>query len=390
MTPRIPCLGGPAPALLLLALLGSCGGRAHSPSADPPPATAGMAAVPDDARSIIGLQVEELRPQPFTVTITVPGMVRSDQDTTALVGPIIEGRISQVLVGWGETVKRGQVLAWLDSVEVGEARAAWFRAQAELQVADATVKRLQQLTADKIVATKDLAAAQGDLATAHAEADAARNALRILGFSDDEVDHLASGQDAGSRVPLVAPIDGTIVDRTAVTGAWAEPSAALFTIMDLGTLWVDAQVYEKDLGAVQVGEEVSVSVISAPDRDLSGRVSYVGSTVDAATRTTIVRTVVANPDGLLKPGMFASVRIVTRESSGSLLLPEGAVLQAPDRRQVVVEEAGRYQLRDVRVGATAEGRVEILDGLHAGERVVIGGQNQIATQLATDAASATP
>ncbi|HEX5009350.1 MAG TPA: efflux RND transporter periplasmic adaptor subunit [Planctomycetota bacterium] len=349
-----------------------------------------MAALPDAARSLIGLQVEELRPQPFTVAITVPGMVRSDQDTTALVGPIIEGRISQVLVGWGETVKRGQVLAWLDSAEVGEARAAWFRAQAELQVADATVKRLQQLAADRIVASKDLSAAEGERATAQAESDAARNTLRILGFSDDDVEQLSS-QDAGSRVPLVAPIDGTIVDRTAVTGAWAEPSAALFTIMDLGTLWVDARVYEKDLGAVQPGQELSVSVIAAPDRSVSGRVSYVGSTVDDATRTTIVRTVVANPDGLLKPGMFASVRIVTRESSGSLLLPEGAVLQAPDKRQVVVEEAaGRYQLRDVRVGATADGRVEILDGLHAGERVVTGGQNQIATQLAADAASATP
>ena len=389
MTPRIPCLGAPAPTLLLLALLGGCGERDHSASADPPPATAGMAAIPDDARSIIGLQVEELRPQPFTVAITVPGMVRSDQDTTALVGPIIEGRISQVLVGWGETVKRGQVLAWLDSAQVGEARAAWFRAQAQLQVADATVKRLQQLTAGKIVATKDLSAAEGDRASAQAESDAARNTLRILGFSDDDVEHLSS-QDVGSRVPLVAPIDGTIVDRTAVTGAWAEPSAALFTIMDLGTLWVDAQVYEKDLAAVQPGQEVSVSVIAAPDRSVSGRVGYVGSTVDDATRTTIVRTVLANPDGLLKPGMFASVRIVTRESSGSLLLPEGCVLQAPDRRQVVVEEAGRYQLRDVRVGATADGRVEILDGLRAGERVVTGGQNQIATQLAADAASATP
>ena len=390
MNSRISRLGAHVPALVLLGCLGACGGGARPAASDPAPASASPAAVADDARSIIGLQVEELRPQPFTVAITVPGMVRSNQDTTALVGPIIEGRISQVLVGWGESVKRGQVLAWLDSAAVGEAKAAWFRAQAELQVADAAVKRLQLLSAGKIVATKDLTAAEGDRASAQAEADAARNALRIMGFSDDEVDHLASGQDSGSRVPLVAPIDGTIVDRTAVTGAWAQPSAALFTIMDLGTLWVDAQVYEKDLGAVQPGQEVTVSVIAAPDRSVTGRVSYIGSTVDDATRTTIVRTVVDNADGLLKPGMFASVRIVTRESDGSLLLPEGSVLQSPDKRQVVVEEAGRYRLRDVHVGATADGRVEVLDGLRAGERVVTGGQNQIATQLAVVAASGAP
>jgi cobalt-zinc-cadmium efflux system membrane fusion protein len=390
MTARISWLGACAPALVLV-VLGACGGSAaRTASADPPPAIASMAAVPDEARSIIGLQVEELQPQPFSVAITVPGMVRSDQDTTALVGPIIEGRISEVLVGWGETVKRGQVLAWLDSAAVGEAKAAWFRAQAELQVADATLKRMQQLTAGRIVATKDLTAAEGERATAQAESDAARNALRIMGFSDDEVDHLASGKDIGSRVPLVAPIDGTIVDRTAVTGVWAEPSAALFTIMDLGTLWVDAQVYEKDLGAVHAGQEVEVSVIAAPDRRVAGRVSYIGNTVDDATRTTIVRTVVANADGLLKPGMFASVHIVTRASAGSLLLPDGCVLQLPDRRQVVVEEAGRYRLRDVHVGATADGRVEILDGLRAGERVVTAGQNQIATQLAAGAASGAP
>jgi cobalt-zinc-cadmium efflux system membrane fusion protein len=386
MNARIPIPGPLAWAAFLLVTLAACGGQ----PADPAPATTPDASVPsidvrDDARSAIGLQVTELQPQSFSVTVQAPGTVRADQDATAIVGPIVEGRIREVLVGWGDRVARGQVLAWLDSVAAGEAKAAHFRSRAALDVADARLKRMQLLSTNKIVATKDLKDAEAELATAQADAAAADDALQLMGYTDDDVARFSDDREPASRVPLVSPLDGAVVERNAVVGAWAAPPDALFTIMDLGRGWVDAEVYEKDLAALRPGQPVTVSVVAWPDRTFSGQVGYIGGTVDESRRTIIVRTVVANPDGLLKPGMFATVGIVTRDARDTLLVPEGAVLQGPRASQVVVEEDGRYRLRDVQVGAASAGRLEIVGGLSAGERVVTGGQNQIAAELATAA-----
>jgi len=138
-------------ALIVACLSPGCGG-AGGPESDPagPDGPAGSVAVAAGPGAIIGMQVVELQPQPFSVAVTAPGTVRADQDATALVGPIIEGRIGQVLAGPGDAVARGQVLAWLDSVAVGDAKAAYFRARAELQVAEGTLKRMQLLSEGKI------------------------------------------------------------------------------------------------------------------------------------------------------------------------------------------------------------------------------------------------
>ena len=382
--PRPPAWLPLFPTLLLT--LAACGGQ----PADPPPAKAGASGsigVRDDARDAIGLQVTELQPQPFSVSIQAPGTVRADQDATAIVGPIVEGRIREVLVGMGDRVARGQVLAWLDSVAAGEAKAAHFRSRAALDVAEARLQRMQLLSTNKIVATKDLKDAEAELATARADADAADDALQLMGFTDADVARSADDKEPAARVPLLSPIDGAVVERSAVVGAWAAPPDALFTIMDLQRVWVDAEVYERDLGALRPGQPVTVSVVAYPDKSFTGQVGIIGSTVDESRRTIVVRTVVANPDGLLKPGMFATVGIVTRDARDTLLLPEGAVLQGPGASQVVVEEDGRYRLRDVQVGAASAGRLEIVGGLQAGERVVTGGQNQIAAELSAAAAN---
>src|SRR5262249_36709141 len=230
-----------------------------------------------------------------------------------------------------------------------------------------------------------LTEAEADQQTAQAELDAAENALHVMGFSDADVARFGGEHEDASRVPLVAPIAGTIVERSAERGAWATPTDSLFTIMDLGAVWVDAQVYEKDLAALKPGQSVAVSVVACPGQSFTGQVSYIGSTVDEATRTTIVRTVVANPERLLKPGMFATVRIVTRSTPDTLVLPEGVVLQGPGKAQVVVDESGHYGLREVQLGESSGGLVEIKGGVKAGEHVVTGGQNQIATEIAASA-----
>jgi cobalt-zinc-cadmium efflux system membrane fusion protein len=340
-----------------------------------------------EVKETIGLVVEEVRPGTLTSAVTAPGKIRANQDGVALVGPIIEGRISDVFVSWGDRVERGQVLAYLESVEVGEAKAAYFRAKAELRLAEANLERKRRLFDEQIIPRKDLLEAEAEYTSAQAEADAAEKALHVIGFTEEEVAGFSESHDLTAVMPIVAPISGTIVTRNAVIGALAEPSAQLFTIMDLSTLWVDAEVYEKDLNKVRPGQTVEISVIAYPDDIFSGRVTYIGDTVDDEKRTAVVRTVVKNRENMLKPGMFATVRIITGEKRSAIILPDGAILREKGRSFVVTEEGDRFRLREVELGVRGDGVTEIVAGLELGERVVTRGHYQIAAELLGSVAS---
>jgi cobalt-zinc-cadmium efflux system membrane fusion protein len=377
-----------AAALAILAFVFGCGGEVSTKSSgERQHDTSSGLALATEVKATIGLTVEEVQPQAFTFAVTAPGKIRANQDKIALVGPIIEGKISKVTVNWGDRVTKGQILAFLESVEVGEAKAAYFQAKAELQVAEANLKRKKRLFDDEIIPQKDLLEAEAAFTAAQAEADAAEKALHVIGFTEEEVARLSESHDLTAMMPIVAPISGTIVDRQAVVGALAEPSSELFTIMDLSTLWVDAEIYEKDLDKVRPGQRVEISVIAYPEEVFSGRVSYIGDVLDDERRTTVVRTEVANRDHKLKPGMFATVRIITTEKQNAIILPEGAILQESGKAVVVVEEADHYRLREVQLGATSDGMSEIVSGLNVGERVVTSGHYQIATQIMGGAGS---
>jgi len=341
--------------------------------------------IASEIKPTIGLKIQEIQPKVFTSFVTAPGKIRANQDKVAIVGPIIEGRISKVFVNWGDIVKKGQLLAYLESVEVGEAKAAYFKAKAELQVAKAELMRKKRLFEDQIIPEKDLLEAEAAYTSAQAEADAAEKALHVIGFTEEEVASLSKSHDLTAMMPIISPISGIIVNRQAVIGALAEPSSELFTIIDLSSLWIDAQVYEKDLDKIQLNQKVEISVIAYPNETFLGRVSYIGDTLDEETRTTVVRTVVNNPDRKLKPGMFATVKIITSEKKESMVLPEGAVLHQNGKSFVVVEETGKYIFREVKLGAVNDSIAEVIDGLKFGDRVVIKGHYQIATELMSSA-----
>ncbi|MFQ5749174.1 MAG: efflux RND transporter periplasmic adaptor subunit [Planctomycetota bacterium] len=368
--------------LALPTLLAGCEGNSTGNTGDggrDSPSPHSAPAAPPGSR--LDLTITELRPRRFMVTVSAPGKIRANQDKTAMVVPIIEGKISNVLVGWGDPVKKGQTLAYLESVAVGEAKAAHFKAMADLKVADARLKRMQTLAKDKIIATKDLTAAEAERASAKAAEDATERALHVIGFTEEEVENFTENHDLTSQMPLIAPISGTIVKRSAVVGAWAAPPDELFTIMDLGTLWVDAEVFEKDLSTLHVGQRVDLSVFAYPGKTFAGRIGYISNTLDEENRTATVRTVLENPEKILKPGMFTTVHILTFEKKDVLLLPEGAVLEGGGGHYVVIEDAGRYDLRNVQVGQTSGALVEITGGLDFGEHVVTRGQAQIAAAL---------
>ena len=200
--------------------------------------------------------------------------------------------------------------------------------------------------------------------------------LKFFDFTDAQIAALEQSRTPQKTVPVLAPADGVVVEKLAVVGQMVEAGMRLYRLADLGLVWVQAQIYERDLAFVKLGQEATVTLSYLPDRTFRGRVTYVYPNVDEKTRTAKVRMEFHNPGYFLKPGMFAEVQLAAELELAALLAPEMAVLRSGEQNTVfVARDGGRFDPRAVKLGATAEdGMVQILDGLKEGERIVTSGQ----------------
>jgi cobalt-zinc-cadmium efflux system membrane fusion protein len=292
-------------------------------------------------------------------------------------------------------VKKGQKLADLESADIDQAEADYLKAladfenarrtsAAEVKFAQATYDRTKMLFEKSITAGKNVEAAEHDLELAKASASSsvagakaaltsARRHLLILGLKESEVDALASKSSLGAMFSLTAPIAGIVIERNATIGATVGADANVFKIIDISRVWIDANVFEKDLERVRLGQEVEVKVPAFPGSSFSGRVILVSSVVDPETRSVKVRTEVPNPDNRLKPDMFANVEIITEQHSTAISIPQSAVLKDGEKQVVFVADGNGYKKREVTVGIANNDRVEIIEGLAAGDKVVVKG-----------------
>ena len=226
-------------------------------------------------------------------------------------------------------------------------------------------------------AEHDLEMAKASAASVTAQTKAAltssRRHLLILGLKASEIDALASKSSLGAIFSLTSPISGIVIERNGTIGATVGSDAKVFKIIDISSVWIDANVFEKDLERVRRGQEVKVSVPAFPGVNFSGRVILVSSVVDPETRTVKVRTEVPNADGRLKPDMFANVQIITDLHRTAISIPQAAVLDDGGKTVVFIAEGNGYEKREVHEGIQGDGRVEIIEGLQAGDKVVVKG-----------------
>lgn len=366
--------------------------------------TAGVSANPDgqkanasaaEAAQRNAIETETVVSQPLAGTILATGKILVSEDRVASIGPVHEGRLVRLYAGQGSQVRKGQKLADLESADIDEAEADYLKAladsenarrasAAEVNLAQATYDRTKMLYEKTITAGKNLEAAAHDLELAKATAAnnlastkaalaAARRHLLILGLKESDIDALASKSDLATVFSLTSPIEGIVVERNATIGATVGSDANLFKIIDLSRVWIDANVFEKDLERVKLGQEVKVSVPAFPETSFTGKVILVSSVLDPETRSVKVRTEVSNPNGRLKPDMFANVEIVTDLHRTTISIPQTALLNDGGKTVVFVAEGNGYKRRDVTAGIQGKDRVEILDGLNAGDKVVVKG-----------------
>ncbi len=315
-----------------------------------------------------GIKVEELKAQSLVDQVILTATIRANQDRIAHVAPRVSARIIKVNASLGDKVRPGQPLAQLDSIELGEAHSTYRQAQSQFSLAKSDFDRAQKLKAEDIIPEKDYLRSRSEFEKARASLRAAEDKLRLLDASPHESD-----TSSFSRFPLNAPFAGTVIEKDAVLGELARPDKSIFTIADLSILWIEANLFEKDLGRVRVGAAASVIINAYPGEIFKGRLTYISSTVDKESRTVQARVEVPNPDGRLKPEMFATASIDTASTSKALTLPQQAVLLVNGQAMAFVQEAGGFEPRPVELGDKIGDRVVIRSGIREGDKLVVAG-----------------
>jgi cobalt-zinc-cadmium efflux system membrane fusion protein len=354
-------------------LVGRGFGRGDS-VAGPPPPPAGT--FRPTAQQLKTLTVEPVALRQFVSEERTEGKIALNGDRQTPVYSPYSGRVTRVLVSLGDVVVQSQPLATIEASEFAQAQNDLRAALTQVKLARNTETRKHALYDVKGGSMADWQQAQADLATAETTLGSVRNRLRILGYSDTKIDALAQAEHFDPTTNILAPINGIIVDREVGPGQYAQAAAStpVFTIADLSSVWLVANVREADAGHVQRGQSVEVRVQAYPERVFKAHVVYVAPTIDPNTHRLAVRAVIDNRDGALKPEMFANFRIVTSEDARAPAVPESAVVYEGEAAHVwVVGSDNTIAIRPIRIGRATEGFVEVLDGLQTGERIVTKG-----------------
>jgi len=328
------------------------------------------------AEQIGRLHVQPVASTTFEPSLATNGTVAFDADVSTQVLAPISGPVTRILVQPGAEVGRGEALATVSSPDFATAVAGYRKAQGAAVQARRVADLDQQLWKNDAIARRDLEQAQVDAQAAEADRDAALQELRSLGVGDAQIGALrAGGAMPTLQAAIRAPIAGTVVERLVNPGQLLQAgSTPTFTIADLSTVWVQANVFEADLASVHVGDAADV-VTSASPTPLHGTVRYVAALVDPGTKATAVRVVVPNAKRLLKRDMFVNVTIHSSVKRTGILAPVSSVLRDEDNLPYVfIERApGTFARRSVTLGARVGDQYEITAGLAAGDRLITEG-----------------
>jgi cobalt-zinc-cadmium efflux system membrane fusion protein len=316
--------------------------------------------------------------------VLVVGSVAVDPDRYALVGPLVAGRVARLRASVGDVVRVGQVLADVESAEVGQAQAAYLAAGARAHAADANAQRERDLAAQHISSAREQEVADAAAVSETAEVRAATERLRAFGLLPADIERLRGGEGTGGRIPLRAPIAGTVVARTVTLGQAVERATDAFKIVDLSRLWVLLDLHEKDVERVHVGQMVELRAEALGPDVLQARVAYVSPLVDEAMRTTHVRIQLDNRQGHLRPGQFVTARLVgdpTHTRNEVLAVSRRAVQTVDGKALLFRKRPGGFERLPVELGASAGDLVEVRSGAVAGDEVAADGAFLLKSEL---------
>jgi cobalt-zinc-cadmium efflux system membrane fusion protein len=311
-----------------------------------------------------------------TSALRLPGVVQPNAYKQVVVTPVVAGRVTRVLAELGQSVRRGQPLAEIFSPELAEAETRFVSARAELDAHERELQRTGKLVEIGSASRQELERLHAEHTAKLTAVESAKSRLELLGLSTSAIASLGPGKEVGAITTVSAPIAGVVTERAANTGLNVDTTAKLFTIVDLSTVWVVADLYEKDFAHVRVGASASVTTKAFTDTTLHGTVSYIDPQVNPETRTAKLRVEVPNEKQELRLGMFADVSIDRAGQGAVAMIPRAAVQNVGERTVVYVADArhaGRFIEREVRIGYRSGSDIAVLSGVQPGDQVVADG-----------------
>jgi cobalt-zinc-cadmium efflux system membrane fusion protein len=393
---------GVAAVVLLVAaaavgLIVSRAGASHEPPAAPAApsssaeaaASGGVALRPGAAHNN-AIETAVVQRARLAGDLHVIGNVSYGADQVAIVGPLVSGRVARIAASIGAHVERGQVLAEIESADVGEARASLIAASARFAAAEANLRRERELADKQISSAREREVAEAQWAGEKAAVRAAQQRLRAIGLSRAEIDAVEV-RDDGGRVPLRSPLAGTVIERFVTLGQAVERASDAFKIADLAKVWVLLDLYEKDLARVHVGQSVELRTDAMPGELFPGRVAYIVPVIDEATRAGKVRVEIANPAGKLRIGQLVTAKMIgdpAHATSAVLAVPVSAVQRIEGKTAVFVKRPGAgkgegdaFERRSVELGMSGGDLVEVRAGVKEGDVVAAKGAFLLKSEL---------
>ncbi|MFN7491814.1 MAG: efflux RND transporter periplasmic adaptor subunit [Cyclobacteriaceae bacterium] len=313
------------------------------------------------------IQVIPVSTVPYADEFTAVGDISFDENNVVRIYPIVSGTVEKVNVSLGDYVKRGQLLSSLLSTDITSIQHDYNVAKADLEAAERDMARSQELYSSGMMSEKDFAEAKKDRTNAQSDFNEKKQILELYGGSSERLD---------AKFRVIAPRSGYIVERNINEGTQirTDNNTAIFTISDLKTVWIWANVHESDMGKVKEGDNVSVTTIAYPEKTFKGSIKKIGTMLDPASRVIRVRTELENENGLLKPEMFATVTITSQTSEKVLAIPvESLVLENNSYQSMREIEPNTFEKVTVTVGKKFNGMAEIKSGLKEGDRIIVGG-----------------
>jgi membrane fusion protein, heavy metal efflux system len=340
---------------------------------------------PEAARTA-GIEVQQVAAAPLSELIEATAVLELNGDKVSRVGPRVTGRCATVNVSQGDRVRSGQVLAQIDSVEMDQAWTDYLKAKGQFDLATRSVNREETLYAKKVSPEKDLLKARQELGGAEADMRLAREKFRVLGVDPRRIEEDMNGTTRSHRlIPVASPLSGVVMEKTVAQGETVGPDRTLFTVADLSTLWLMIDIYEQNLSRIRTGMQVKLSTAAYPGKEFKGKISYIADILDEKTRTVKARVTIDNKEGFLKPGMFATASIQSGKDSRTvevIAVPEESLFLDGSERFVFLDLGnGGFLVKRVSAGRLLGSKIEIREGLKAGDRVVTKGVFALKSEL---------
>jgi membrane fusion protein, heavy metal efflux system len=350
---------------------------------DPIHTTEGMLTVEAEWEKMIGLKTVLAEYKPIDLVVKVPGKIIPNQNQVAIISPFIESSVNCIFANVGDRVKEGDLLLCLISPEIGILRAEHDRAKADLNIKIQNFERRKKLFDENIISEKSYQEAQLEKNVAEVSYNYAHQKLLAMGVTEDEVENPPTDHsDAiGSTIHIKSPIDGVVTFRNASIGQKVDNSSKIYEIMNLDNVWLEADIFEKDLTKIKMGQSVNVRVSAYENEMFTGKIFYIGSTLHKITKTIKIMVEIPNRSERLKPGMFANTNILIGRKENALVIPKAAVLEDENLQVVFIKETEGYHRHVIQTGIISDNFVEIISGIGAKSVVVTQGNYQLKSKM---------